>query len=248
MTVGAAFALLLAGGACDTEPKNVGDESDGQACTPGQEMPADDDCNTCVCTEEGAWACTDKVCQGGTTEGTTGDTTEGTTGDTTEGTTGDTTEGTTGDTTEGTTGDTTEGSTSGGTATEGTTGDVDPGFDPSDKGVQMCGEPLSQEAYDIIDPGPQIELDTLLLNVGYSGCDAHQFGLCWDNAFLESDPVQVNVIIPHYGNDDCDAYLGEGLSFDLTDLKTAWQEAYQQEHGVIFINLEGWEQSIEYVF
>lgn len=224
MTVGAAFALLVAGGACDTEPKNVGDESNGQACTPGQEMPADDECNTCVCTDEGTWACTEKACQEPTSGDTTGDTTEGTTGDTTEGTTGDT--------------------------TEGTTGDVDPGFDPSDKGVQMCGEPLIQDAYDINDPEPKVELDTLLLNVAYSGgCAEHEFGLCWDNGFLESDPVQVNIVIPHNGNDDrCDAYPSEVLSFDLSDLKAAWQDAYKQEHGTIAINLEGWEKSIEYVF
>jgi len=126
----------------------------------------------------------------------------------------------------------------------------DPGFDPAEKGVQMCGEPLVQDSYDILDPEPQIEGDTLTLNVGHSGgCEEHEFGLCWGGEFLESDPVQVNVVIPHNGNgDSCEAYVEAPLSFDLSELKADWQAAYKQESGTIQIHLEGWEKSIEYIF
>ena len=40
-------------GVCTPEPR---------ACEPGTERPADDGCNTCTCTDEGAWACTDRAC------------------------------------------------------------------------------------------------------------------------------------------------------------------------------------------
>ncbi|MEZ4385193.1 MAG: hypothetical protein R3A79_27950 [Nannocystaceae bacterium] len=187
-----------------------------------------------------------------TSTGSTGDTSgsdsEGTSG-TSEGTSG-TSEGTSGTsegTTDATTGDettTTEGTT------EGTTGGIDPGFDPDDTGVQMCADPFAQDPYDIIGLGPQITGDTLLLEVAYSGgCAEHDFGLCWDGAFLESDPVQVHVTVGHNGNGDaCEAYPMEQLQFDLTELKTSWQEAYQQDSGLIVIHVDGWEKPIEYGF
>ncbi len=32
-------------------------------CTPGSNEPAPDGCNTCTCTDEGSWACTERACQ-----------------------------------------------------------------------------------------------------------------------------------------------------------------------------------------
>ncbi|MGB1015447.1 MAG: hypothetical protein ACPG4T_15025, partial [Nannocystaceae bacterium] len=59
-----ALACGLSLGACDS-PKNIGDESDSgnAACTPGEEMPAEDGCNTCVCSDEGEWGCTELGCE-----------------------------------------------------------------------------------------------------------------------------------------------------------------------------------------
>ena len=60
-------SLLLAGalvgltlGACD--PKMIGDETKGDKdCKEGEQMPSEDGCNTCTCTD-GGWACTEKAC------------------------------------------------------------------------------------------------------------------------------------------------------------------------------------------
>ncbi|HFE44596.1 MAG TPA: hypothetical protein ENJ18_03750 [Nannocystis exedens] len=61
--------------------------------------------------------------------------------------------------------------------------------------------------------------------------------------------MQVNVVIPHDGKEDaCDGYPTEPLQFDLSLLKQAWQDAYQQDSGTIIINLEGWQAPIEYIF
>ncbi len=70
--LGAAVIFSMSTGACDT-PKTIGDETttDG-GCTPGDEMPADDGCNTCICQEDGGWACTTLGCVETTTDGSTG--------------------------------------------------------------------------------------------------------------------------------------------------------------------------------
>ncbi len=60
--LGAALFFSMSLGACDA-PKTIGDETttDG-ACTPGEEAPADDGCNTCTCQGDGSWACTEIAC------------------------------------------------------------------------------------------------------------------------------------------------------------------------------------------
>ncbi len=117
-------------------------------------------------------------------------------------------------------------------------------------GVQMCADTVKQDAYEIVGIGPAIKGDVLFMEVAYSGgCEDHDFGFCWDGSFLESNPVQVNVVIPHDGHDDaCEAYPTEALQFDLSNLKQAWQDAYQQDSGTIMINLEGWQAPVQYIF
>ena len=97
-----------------------------------------------------------------------------------------------------------------------------------------------------------IELIDNILNIktSYSGgCENHEFELIGINIFMESDPVQTNIRLSHNANNDtCEAYVTEELSFDITPLKEAYQEAYQQESGTIIINLEGVDELISYEF
>lgn len=150
------------------------------------------------------------------------------------GTTGASTSGTTIETTTATTGD--------------TTGGADPGFDPNDPGVQTCADPFANDSVDIMSAA--IKGDLLFLDIGYSGgCQTHDFGLCWDGAFAESDPVQASLVLAHDGHGDaCEAYITEQKQLMLAPLKKAWQDAYQQQSGTIILNLAGWADPIPYIF
>ena len=82
--------------------------------------------------------------------------------------------------------------------------------------------------------------DTLRLVVSYSGgCEAHEFTLITSGMFLESAPVQLVISVAHNANDDpCEAFPTETITFDLTGIKTLYQEAYQQDEGTIILPLE----------
>lgn len=83
--------------------------------------------------------------------------------------------------------------------------------------------------------------DTLTLNVSYSGgCERHDFTLVAAQEFMESDPVQLRVTLAHDANNDaCEAYPTEDYHFDLGEIKTLYQEAYQQKAGTIVLRLAG---------
>jgi hypothetical protein len=103
-------------------------------------------------------------------------------------------------------------------------------------------------------PGDPFELnsatvngDTLSVSVSYSGgCAPHYFRLCYDGAFLESFPVQANVVLQHDGQGDaCEAYPTETREFDLRPLAEAYREAYQTETGTVILRLA---DGVEYSF
>ena len=82
--------------------------------------------------------------------------------------------------------------------------------------------------------------DTLNISVSYSGgCKDHQFTLVASDTFLESFPVQLHAFIAHNANGDtCEAYPTENYRFNLTPIKTMYQEAYRQEAGTIILRLK----------
>lgn len=89
----------------------------------------------------------------------------------------------------------------------------------------------------------------LFCNVSYGGgCEEHEFNLI-ATSFMESYPVQVNVVLSHEDNDDpCDAWITEEMVFNLLPLKKAWQEQYNEKSGKIILNLQSWEELITYEF
>ena len=91
--------------------------------------------------------------------------------------------------------------------------------------------------------------DILRINVSYGGgCKEHKFALI-ATSFMESHPVQVNVLLSHEDNDDpCDMWITEEMVFNLLTLKKAWQQSYHEKSGTIVMNVEGWEESIYYEF
>ena len=82
--------------------------------------------------------------------------------------------------------------------------------------------------------------DTLTLNVSYGGgCETHEFTLVASDSFLESFPVQLQMSLAHKANGDlCKAWLTEEYHFDLTPIKTMYQNAYRQEAGTIVLRLK----------
>lgn len=82
--------------------------------------------------------------------------------------------------------------------------------------------------------------DTLNISVSYSGgCEKHQFTLVVSDNFHESFPVQLPASIAHNANGDtCEAYPTENYRFNLTSIKTLYQNAYRQEAGTIILRLK----------
>ena len=83
--------------------------------------------------------------------------------------------------------------------------------------------------------------DMLTLTLSYGGgCGDHEFTLVAANAFMESFPVQLRVSLVHRNIDDfCERWVTEAYHFDLTPIKTMYQQAYQEDAGTIVLNLEG---------
>ncbi len=92
--------------------------------------------------------------------------------------------------------------------------------------------------------------DTLQISVSYSGgCKAHKFTLIVSDQFLESFPVQLSVSVVHNAmGDTCEAYPTENYNFDLTPIKTMYQNAYRQDTGTIVLNLKDSPQELRYTF
>lgn len=111
------------------------------------------------------------------------------------------------------------------------------------------GDPIEVGHPDGTGDAVWIEEDTLHVIVSHGGgCEEHVYEICWpDQAFMESEPVQVALEIWHDANDDmCDAYLTEELAFDLTPLRDAWHDSYGAGPGIITIHVDG--ESVEYAF
>ena len=89
----------------------------------------------------------------------------------------------------------------------------------------------------------------LFMNISYGGgCEEHEF-LLIATSFMESEPVQVNILLSHEDNaDPCDMWINKNHSFNLLPLKRSWQRLYHEISGIIVMNIEGWNQSILYQF
>lgn len=68
----------------------------------------------------------------------------------------------------------------------------------------------------------------LTLEVAYGGgCEDHEFDLVAWGGWLESFPIQVNVLLAHESHDDaCDALITQALRFDLSPLERAYVATY----------------------
>ncbi len=118
--------------------------------------------------------------------------------------------------------------------------DVGPDIEPS-VGKVFIGDAGDRFGTDVFALNTTtIDGDILKVSLSYSGgCETHQFTLVASDSFLESFPVQLSIYIAHNANGDtCEAYPTEDYHFDLTPIKTMYQEAYQQEAGTINLRLK----------
>ena len=123
--------------------------------------------------------------------------------------------------------------------------DDDNTTDPGPAPVQICE---STEPQSFSTAGWAIAGDTLTATVEYSGgCETHEFIACWDTLFLESNPVQVGLVLQDLGPlDPCLAFITETVQIDLSPLADAWVDSYGPPPGEIIVNIDGASDS--YVF
>jgi len=80
--------------------------------------------------------------------------------------------------------------------------------------------------------------DTVTIEFSVSGgCGSHDFTLYADEAFQESDPVQLNNVIGYTNNDSCEDQLTIEKEFDLLPIKEIFQRAYPNVTGEQIVNL-----------
>lgn len=109
-------------------------------------------------------------------------------------------------------------------------------------GEPVTGEPVVVMADELPEPAAGIDVveagiegDVLTVTLSYGGCDPHHHGLTVHNAFMESDPVQVQYRFVPVVNQLCRALLTTEFQYDLTPLKLAYQKAYQTQAGEIVL-------------
>ena len=220
---------LLGLAACDLPTKDIGSETAGatdgtddgagtvadggdEPCQSGDSKPADDGCNTCYCSEDGHWGCTQIGCidtDGPDVECTPGDSMPAD-----------------------------DGCNTCHCVEDGWWACTK--VDCPGQGALMCDDDAPMDPLSI--ESATIQGDDLVLDVSYGGgCAAHVFAACWDGLFLESFPVQVHLGISHDANDDnCDALIHDEITFDLAPLAEAYTNAYGPGNATIVINLAGW--------
>jgi hypothetical protein len=86
---------------------------------------------------------------------------------------------------------------------------------------------------------PRISADTLNVTLTHGGgCRKHEYGLVAYSGWMESNPVQVRMVILHDAHgDNCKALLRSDLRFDLAPLREAYKKAYGGTSGTVIINL-----------
>ena len=85
----------------------------------------------------------------------------------------------------------------------------------------------------------EISGDIIELEVQYAGgCEDHEFNLYASSSFMESNPVQSEVLLEHITTDTCESLVTETLRFDLLPIREHYQRAYgNNSSGIILGNL-----------
>ena len=133
---------------------------------------------------------------------------------------------------------------------------TEPGAEPALPGtVVFSATPDSTEEWGADDfelSAAAISGDTLTVTASYGGgCEEHDFTLVASEAFMESDPVQLQVALAHDANADaCERWVTQDYSFDLLPIKERFQGQYHEkpEPGTIVLQLEDAPAELVYEF
>jgi hypothetical protein len=91
--------------------------------------------------------------------------------------------------------------------------------------------------------------DSLRVSVQYGGgCGNIDFDLLTNGLFMESDPVQLDVLLSFTDNDPCEAVQQRMLCFDLTKLIVLYNDSYRTTEGTIIIRLADFDEIIGFDF
>jgi hypothetical protein len=95
-----------------------------------------------------------------------------------------------------------------------------------------------------------IDGDHLVIIVRYGGgCRTHDFHLVTSMLFMESNPVQSDLLLTHDDHGDlCEALITVKRVFNLGPLKRTYQHAYPNAPGPIILRLRGWTEPVRYEF
>ncbi len=98
--------------------------------------------------------------------------------------------------------------------------------------IDLIGDPLQINSVSIFG-------DNLTISVSYSGgCKEHDFGLFAGRAFMESNPVQAQLIFAHNAHgDECEAWITKTLNFNLSPLKDVYKNNYGSGKGSIYLRI-----------
>ena len=92
--------------------------------------------------------------------------------------------------------------------------------------------------------------DILTVNVSYSGgCEPHGFTISGQGSFLGPPPVPINLFLIHNANGDlCQEWITEDHEFDLTPIKTLYQEVRQEDSGRIILHIINTGEVVDVVY
>ncbi len=77
------------------------------------------------------------------------------------------------------------------------------------------------------------------------GCAPHDFTLVTVAAFMESDPIILDVFLTHDDHgDSCEAYPTERHAFDLTPIRALYQEAYGEDAGGVVLRIRDGDMNV----
>lgn len=122
----------------------------------------------------------------------------------------------------------------------GDAGPRDGGSGPGDfRQTHACRPGDPRDPVDIL--GVRVEGDTLVVQLGHSGgCAEHEYGLCFDEAWLEEVPVQVPLSVLHDAHGDgCEAYLMTEARFELRPIADEYLARYGGGSGTVRLQLSG---------
>lgn len=81
--------------------------------------------------------------------------------------------------------------------------------------------------------------DSLMIEIQYGGgCGPVSSELYTDGLYMESNPVQLNVLLAFTDEDPCEMIVKKQFCFDLSNLATHYNDSYQTSGGTIILHIQ----------